>query len=68
MLIKVFFDRENRNESIELEDESLVSNILEKFNINPVTVIIAKNDEVVTKEEKLNNNDEIKILSVLSGG
>tara|TARA_Y100000310_G_C19940663_1_gene472400 strand:+ start:89 stop:295 length:207 start_codon:yes stop_codon:yes gene_type:complete len=68
MLIKVFFDRENRNESLELEEGSRINNILEKFSINPVTVIVAKNGEVVTKDEKLENNDDVKILSVLSGG
>ena len=68
MLIKIFFDRENRTHAVELDDDSKVKDVLSKLNINPVTVIVAKNGEVVTKEEKLEENDELKILSVLSGG
>lgn len=66
--IKIFIDRENKNKTIELDNNSIVSDLLKKLNINPVTVIVSRNDELILEDEKLNDNDEIKILSVISGG
>ena len=66
--VKVFIDRENRDITLELDNNSIVSDLLKKLNINPVTVIVSRNNELILEDEKLNNNDEIKILSVISGG
>ena len=66
--VKVFIDRENKNTTLELENKALVLDLLEKLKINPVTVIISRNNELILEDEKLNDNDEIKILSVISGG
>ena len=66
--IKIFVDRENLNKTIELENNILVSDLLKKLNINPVTVIVSRNNELILEDEKLNNNDEVRILSVISGG
>ncbi len=45
-----------------------VKELLEKLKINPTTVIVVRNNELVTDKVKLNKNDKIKILSVISGG
>ena len=66
--INAFIDKENKNKIIELENNILVSDLLKKLNINPVTVIVSRNNELILEDEKLNNDDEIKILSVISGG
>ena len=66
--ISVFIDMEDKNTKLELEDNSSVSDLLKKLNINPVTVIISRNNELVLEEDKLRDNDKIKILSVISGG
>ena len=66
--VKVFIDRENRNDVVELDERQMVNDLLKKLNINPVTVIVSRNDELVLEDEKLNDNDEIRILSVISGG
>lgn len=42
--------------------------LLKKLNINPVTVLVVKNGTLVTEDSKLSDKDEIKILSVVSGG
>ena len=68
MKIKVFVDRENLNRIIEFENNAKVSDLLKNLNINPVTVIVSRNNELILEDEKLSNNDEIKILSVISGG
>ena len=66
--VNIFIDRENKNTKLELNNNSIVADLLNKLNINPVSVIISRNNELILEDEKLNNNDEIKILSVISGG
>ena len=66
--VNIFIDRENKNKTIELDKNSVVIDLLKELNINPVTVIVSRNNELILEDEKLNDNDEIKILSVISGG
>ena len=66
--VKVFVDRSSLNKIIQLESNSIVLDLLKKLKINPVTVIVSRNNELTLEDEKLKNNDEIKILSVISGG
>ena len=66
--VNIFIDRENKNSKIEVDSSSLVADLLKKLNINPVTVIVSRGDELILEDEKLKDNDEIKILSVISGG
>ena len=68
MKLKVFYDRENKEKTIELGNNSSVKDLLEKLGINPVTVIVSKNNDVVLEDEKLKDKDDIKIISVISGG
>ena len=66
--INTFIDRENKNTTLELNNNSIVADLLKELNINPVTVIVSRNNELILEDERLNDNDEIKILSVISGG
>ncbi|MBI2654250.1 MoaD/ThiS family protein [Candidatus Woesearchaeota archaeon] len=66
--INVFIDRENKKAKLELNNGSVVSDLLNQLKINPVTVIVSRNNELILEDEKLNDNDEIKVLSVISGG
>ncbi|MBS3103897.1 MoaD/ThiS family protein [Candidatus Woesearchaeota archaeon] len=45
-----------------------VKGLLEKLKINPETVIVVRDDELLTDDVVLKNNDKIKVLSVISGG
>ena len=66
--VEVFADRSNINKTIQLDNNSTISDLLKKLSINPVTVIVSRRNELVLEDEKLNDKDEIKILSVISGG
>ena len=66
--VKIFVDRDNLSKTLELEDNASVMDLLRKLDINPVTVIVSRNNELILENEKLKDNDEIKILSVISGG
>mgnify|MGYP001561687065 CR=1 FL=1 len=63
--MKIFIERTNEHKDV---DASSVKELLEALKINPTTVIVARNNELVTEDAKLNMNDNIKILSVISGG
>jgi sulfur carrier protein ThiS len=66
--VSVFIDRESRNAKLELANDSIVSDLLKELKINPVTVIVSRGNELILEDETLNDKDEIRILSVISGG
>lgn len=59
---------------IEQEDRTVktkaptVKALLAKLKINPVTVIVVRDKDIVTEEARLKPKDKIRILSVISGG
>lgn len=63
--LRVFIEKTNENKEV---DASTVKELLSNLKINPTTVIVTKNNELVTEEEKITNKDQIKVLSVISGG
>jgi len=68
MQINIFFERENKNKKIELNENSSVRDLLDKLKINPVTVIAARDNELIPENERLKDNDNIMIMPVVSGG
>jgi len=65
MKIKVYNERENKFKEIKATN---IQEIVEQLNINLEEVIIIKNNELTTDKTKLKDGDEIKFLSVISGG
>ncbi len=68
MKINVFYDREKNEKTIELAANSLARDLLAKMKINPVTVIVSRDNNIITEDEKLEDKDKIMITSVISGG
>ena len=64
--MEVFIEKENK--TLSLDFKGTVKQLLEKLNINLETVVVLKDDEIITEEEVLEGNENIKILSVISGG
>ena len=62
----IYIEKDNRN--IELKESLAVKDLLKKLSINPQTVLVVKNDEIVLHDEMLSEKDTVKILSVISGG
>lgn len=48
--------------------EGSAKSLLEKEGINPETVLVVKNGELVGAGEMIADSDEVKLLSVISGG
>ena len=65
MKIKVFIERNNENKIVNVNS---INEIFDKLKIDKNTVLITRNNELLIEDEELNENDEIKLLSVISGG
>lgn len=63
--VKVFIEKENLTKVIKADS---IEEVLIKLGINPEVVLVAKNNMLVTKKAKIKEGDEIKLLSVVSGG
>ncbi|HIH25432.1 MoaD/ThiS family protein [Candidatus Woesearchaeota archaeon] len=64
--MKIFIERTNEHK--EVKEASTVKELLKILDINPTTVIVARNNELITEDSKLDKNDSIKLISVISGG
>ena len=64
-MVKVFIERENKNVNTKAED---IEELIKKLNIIKEEVIVIKNNELTPRNEKLKDSDEVKFLSVISGG
>ena len=68
MKIKVYLEEKDKVEFVEIDGDK-VNDVLEKLNIDPGIVIVANEDnELVTNDYILEEDEEIKIIPVISGG
>jgi sulfur carrier protein len=67
MEVKVFNEKEQTTEQVNFAG-NLVKELLQHLKINPETVLVIKNNEVVTEDEPLQQSDSLELLSVISGG
>jgi len=65
MKVTVFIERMNKKIDI---DAFSISDIFKKINIDQNTVLVTRNNELLIENDELCENDEIKLLSVISGG
>ena len=65
-MVKVFIEKERKN--IEVEFNGSVKDLIETVGVNIEEVIVIKNDVLVTEDEFVSEDDNIKLLSVVSGG
>ncbi len=67
MDITVENERERTTTKITFAGQTVLD-LLRQLKINPETVLVVRNKEVITEEEFLNDHDQIQLLSVISGG
>ena len=68
MKLEIFIEREGKKKTVEIAENSTIKDVLDKLEINPVTVVISKNKEIVSELAKIKEKDKIELLSVVSGG
>jgi len=68
--MKVYIEKDSRSLNIKVNKTEKINgkSLLEKLKINSSSVILVKNDEVVLEDEVFDDKDDVKILSVVSGG
>ena len=68
--MKIYIEKDSKSLNLSIKKSEKIDGkkLLIKLKINPSSVILVKNDEVVLEDEIFENKEEIKILSVVSGG
>ncbi|NQV08316.1 MoaD/ThiS family protein [Candidatus Woesearchaeota archaeon] len=64
--MKIFIEKTNKN--MNKKFIGTVGKLLSELKINPETVLVTRSNELITDDIRLKDKDNIKILSVVSGG
>ncbi|MCS7186982.1 MAG: MoaD/ThiS family protein [Armatimonadetes bacterium] len=59
---------EYRGQVFEFDRKMRVKDLLEKLNLSPESTIVVRGDEILTEEEWLEEEDQVKVVSAISGG
>ena len=67
MELRIINERDQTTQDIAFAGKT-VFELLTSLNINPETVLVVRNKEVITEDEAVRDQDILEILSVISGG
>lgn len=67
-MVKVYIERDNKDVELDYENPVSVKVVLKKLNISSESVILVKNGNICLDDELVSKDDELKLLSVVSGG
>jgi sulfur carrier protein ThiS len=58
----------NPDRDVELSGGRRVREVLAELRLNPDTVLVIRGGELITRDERLGEQDEIEVRPVISGG
>lgn len=58
----------NPDREVEVVGDRPVQSVLDELGVNPDTVLVIRSGELVTRETRLLEHDEIEVRPVISGG
>ncbi|MEO8422771.1 MAG: MoaD/ThiS family protein [Actinomycetota bacterium] len=58
----------NPDREVEVVGGRPVRSVLDELGVNPDTVLVIREGELVTRETRLDDTDEIEVRPVISGG
>ncbi len=64
--MRIYIEQENKKLNKKFKGKA--KKLLAELGVNSQAVLIVKNGELVTEDEALVDKDEVKLLSVVSGG
>lgn len=64
--MEVYLERENKTRKIKFKGTA--KELLEKLGVNAAAVLVIRDNELITLDEKIKEKDKITIVSVVSGG
>jgi len=67
-MVIIYVEKEDKELKIKLNNSKKLKDLLKEMNISISSVILVKNNQIVLEDEVVIDSDEIKILSVVSGG
>ena len=67
-MVRIYIERENKFEEISIKEKTEIKVLLDKLNISLSSIIISKNNEIVLEDEFVEDSDDLKLFSVVSGG
>ncbi len=69
MIVKVkLFPREKKFKNVNLKDNAIGQDLLEKLSLQPDAYIISRQGNPIPLDEKLKEGEKISIIHVVSGG
>ena len=66
MSVKIRFLK--KEQEIEAKENATVSDILKEIKLNPQTVIVSRQGEIIPDTEKVKDGDKLEAIRVVSGG
>lgn len=66
--MKIYIERENNTKEVSLKKPTELNKILKSMDIPLESVILIKNGDICLEDEIVEDKDEVKLLSVVSGG
>jgi len=64
MRVKLFFEKEKSHRTVDVRGEQTIESLLKSLKINPQTVIVSRNGEVVPEQDTVQEKDSLKIIRV----
>src|SRR5436309_11612071 len=58
----------NPRREVDLAGPLRVGDVLERLDVNPETVIVIRDDTLITKDEEVSDHETIELRPVISGG
>lgn len=60
--------RNPQHRELEVSGRRLVGKLLDELGLNPESVIVLRGEELLTRDELVQDSDTIEIVSAISGG
>ena len=67
-VMMVFVHFQGKKREVEIPEKSRVIDVIRKVKINPETVIVRREDEILLEEDIVNGNDNLEFIRIISGG
>ena len=64
--MNIFIEKENKH--IELKKSLTGTQLLKELGYSSSSTLLVRNGEVILPDEQLSENDDVQVLSVVSGG
>lgn len=57
-----------RGQMYEFDRAMTVRELLKELNLSPESTLVLRGEEVLTEEDRLHEDDEVRVISAISGG